>query len=122
MLDEEGIKKADQLFEFILNIDSTFSSNHQDFNLSRKELKELGDNVPNPFGSTTRISYVLPQDKTNAYLRINDLLGHELKMIKLNPNNEFIDLYMGRYAHGSYMYSLVIDGEVVKSKLMIITN
>ena len=41
--DQKGIEKASELFGFTLTIDSTFSSNHQEYNLTQSELIELFD-------------------------------------------------------------------------------
>jgi len=82
----------------------------------------LEQNEPNPFQGTTRVGYFLPEGKTGELI-ITAADGKELKRISLSQKGKgTIDLQTGHYASGTYSYSLVIDGQVVATKRMVVTQ
>ncbi len=83
----------------------------------------LYQNVPNPFNARTEIKYFIPEEAQNAALYIFDLQGKMLKQ------NSIYEKGMGRLAinafefkAGMYIYTLIIDGQEVDSKRMILTE
>lgn len=81
----------------------------------------LEQNEPNPTNGTTRIQYFLPEGTQQATLLVTATNGQEIKRIGLPKTGEGqIDLQIGTLPPGTYNYSLVIDGQVVDTKTMII--
>ena len=84
---------------------------------------ELLQNRPNPFDETTSIVFIVHEMPVNAeaIVRIQDINGaviYEQKTpIRLGANEVIYDHGYGRT--GTYMYSLVIDNQVVDSKKMV---
>ena len=84
---------------------------------------ELLQNRPNPFDETTSIAFIAHEMPVNAeaIVRIQDINGaviYEQKTpIRLGANEVIYDHGYGRT--GTYMYSLVIDNQVVDSKKMV---
>lgn len=79
----------------------------------------LGQNVPNPFNGSTKITFSLPQHFSSALLRIVDMSnGQTLKEYKLvtKQTSQEINLQL---ASGSYSYSLIVDGTTIDTKKMI---
>ena len=83
----------------------------------------LYQNVPNPFGQTTKIRYYLPQNVATASLAFFDLQGRQIKQITLTQRGEGEEFISGsQFAPGIYIYALIADGQAVAVKQMIITE
>ena len=85
----------------------------------------LEQNEPNPFQGTTRIGYFLPTEALSkggsAQLIITSVDGKELQRISLSQKgNGQIDLQTGNFPAGTYQYSLVVKGQVVATRRMVI--
>lgn len=81
----------------------------------------LEQNVPNPVTDNTSIKCHLPADVNSGMLIISSVDGRELKSFMLNHagRNE-ITLNGSTLPAGEYIYSLIIDGEKVDSKRMVL--
>jgi hypothetical protein len=78
-------------------------------------------NVPNPFSKTTRIEYFVEDYRTDAYLLITDMNGKQLQKINIaRKGRGVLDFNNTGYSAGMYMYTLVVDDEVVDSRKMIV--
>lgn len=87
---------------------------------------ELLQNKPNPADEVTTIS-VLVNDKISykeAYITIRDLNGKEIRRagIELNNGINEIQYEHGYNMSGTFIYTLVIDGNPVESRRMVFTN
>ena len=80
----------------------------------------LGFNRPNPFTGTTQFDYELKPNTKNAFVKITNQLGQELRQIKLHAVKGTVEFTEDGWQSGLYYYSLVVDGVVVDSKIMII--
>ncbi|MFK7932568.1 MAG: tail fiber domain-containing protein [Saprospiraceae bacterium] len=90
------------------------------FNTNRAQLQQ---NFPNPFDQQTEIQYYLPTSVKTAQLLITDLQGRTLKTYDLNEQGiGKVGLSGGQFAAGTYVYSLVIDGEIIDTKQMVLTK
>lgn len=81
-------------------------------------------NAPNPFTTSTRISYTYPSSVKKAYLSIADLNGRPVKRVDLAGNSAGAvtldaDVFSGS---GTYVYSLELDGRIVESKKLLVTQ
>jgi hypothetical protein len=83
----------------------------------------LFQNRPNPFDEATWISFwveELPQYR-EAFVRITDLQGKLVKQLPLKLQqgmNEFLYTH-GYQITGTYVYTLVVDGQPIDSKQMV---
>lgn len=83
----------------------------------------LQQNQPNPFNGQTTIPYFLPKNTKNAQLQISDIKGKVLKVEKINGTGHGqINLDAKVMPHGTYTYSLVVDGQLVETKRMILVK
>jgi len=83
----------------------------------------LYQNAPNPFTHATEIKYYLPENYSAALLCIYDLQGRELKQITLNGHGAGSHTLHGHELHaGIYIYSLIVNGNVVDTKRMTLTK
>lgn len=82
----------------------------------------LGQNWPNPFNRSTTVSFVLPQDSRSATIIIFDLQGREVASYdRLSGTNELV-IPSRALNPGLYHYSLVVDGQLIDTKKMILTK
>jgi hypothetical protein len=81
----------------------------------------LFQNAPNPFSETTIIRFNMDSGAIRGAIRIADAQGklvwsaEELK----GPNGQVM-VPAGQLGAGSYTYSLLVDGELVDSKVMVV--
>ena len=82
----------------------------------------LAQNTPNPFNERTTIRFTLPEDAQNASICIFDMSGKMLKQIPVNSGMQSIVINGYELAAGMYLYSLVIGGQEVDTKRMILSK
>ena len=87
------------------------------------ESNTLFQNSPNPFRESTEIKYYISDEVQNASINIYDLAGTQLKSVELHlKENASIFINGGEFSPGTYLYTLITDGNVVGSKQMILTD
>jgi hypothetical protein len=87
------------------------------------EIAILYQNAPNPFTSNTEISCYLPESTSQATLIIYNLQGIELKEFSFSQIGlNTIILNGSELPAGMYLYTLVVDNEIVDTKRMILTK
>lgn len=81
----------------------------------------LSQNAPNPLHESTDIDYVLPEKYNVASLVIQDLNGRQVAQFELTESVGKITFRPQSYGlgTGTYVYSLVIDGNIVDTKKMV---
>ncbi|MCW3110028.1 MAG: hypothetical protein JWQ09_4534, partial [Segetibacter sp.] len=83
----------------------------------------LDQNDPNPFGSTTRITYNVPTGFKSAQLVITDITGKTLKSIPLQKSGQgFVNVDATLLSSGAYNYTLIVDGKMITTKKMIVAK
>ena len=83
----------------------------------------LFQNSPNPFSENTEIRYFIPDQSGPGSLLIVNLQGTLLKEFAINAKgNGSITLAGASLTPGIYLYSLIIGGEEVDTKRMILTK
>jgi|GEM_PF-3922290 len=83
---------------------------------------QLYQNVPNPFSRETRIRFSIGESYENAFIGIYDLNGRQLSKITIQHGSEEIIISGNNFQPGMYVYSLVVDGELIDSKKMVISE
>jgi len=82
----------------------------------------LEQNQPNPFNSNTVVRYFIPETVRQAEIRIFDISGKLIKTIAIDSRGEGqAALQAQTLSAGTYLYSLVLDGQVLDSKQMVLT-
>lgn len=82
----------------------------------------LFQNVPNPFNGVTEIRYKLAQNYTNADIMIFDMNGKKIKQLPIQDKEGKVTVSGSDLAAGMYMYSLIIDGQEIATKRMVINK
>ena len=74
---------------------------------------------PNPVTDQLKLKYTLPKDFKTAEIKIQDLQGKQLDSFKVTSDFEFIYL-PSNYNNGLYLYSLIVDGQLIKTEKIIL--
>jgi hypothetical protein len=83
----------------------------------------LYQNAPNPFSSNTEITCYIPEHSKQAFLYIYNLQGVELKAYSLTKAGfQSVIVNGSELTAGMYLYTLVVDNEIVDTKRMILTK
>lgn len=90
--------------------------------VSQDEAIVLNQNAPNPFAESTRIAYSLPEGVSNASMIVYGLNGQTVASFDLDQSNGEVTVYGNDLQSGIYSYSLIADGQVIKSRKMIVTK
>ncbi len=83
----------------------------------------LHQNVPNPFSTTTQISFQIPHD-TYVHIGVYDILGElieEIVSAELQAGNHAVDFDANKLAVGTYMYKIITD-DYAATKQMNVTR
>ena len=106
-------KKGKETTKAVRSIIENPSDNHKNDNY-------LSVNIPNPFSEETIVQYALSDGKQDGELRISTPLGKILNTYKLNQNQGLIVINGSTLSDGMYYYTLIVDGAVVGSKVMVV--
>jgi len=82
---------------------------------------KLYQNAPNPFKERTEIRYYLPQDVQSAEIYIFNLQGSLLKKVPAT-NSGLVEIKGSDLHAGMFIYTLVVNGQTVDAKRMILTK
>ncbi len=83
----------------------------------------LYQNSPNPFSAETVIEYQVPTNAKSAYMYVFNLNGEMLQSYALTQyGHGSVIVSGGTLAAGMYVYSLVVDEQIVDTKQMILTK
>jgi hypothetical protein len=80
----------------------------------------LEQNHPNNFSQSTTIGYTIPTD-ANAYILLFDNEGNLVKSVKA-PASGKVELNANGLKTGIYIYTLMVNGEPVASKRMMVAK
>ncbi|MCX8143189.1 MAG: tail fiber domain-containing protein [Bacteroidia bacterium] len=84
---------------------------------------ELFQNIPNPFNENTTIKFKVLNSVNSATLCLYDLQGKQIKSFAINQRGESsITIEGSELNPGLYFYSLIADGKIIDTKLMVLTN
>ena len=83
----------------------------------------LYQNNPNPFTEKTIISYIVPNEAQQASIYLYDMTGVQLHKYDISVYGEGeITISANELYAGTFLYSLVVDGKLIDTKQMIITQ
>ena len=82
----------------------------------------LYQNTPNPAKNQTIIRYQLAEDAQDAAICIFDMTGKQVKKFPISSgtNNVVINGY--ELGQGMFLYSLIVNGQEIDTKKMIISK
>jgi hypothetical protein len=86
------------------------------------QVTELNGNYPNPFNSSTTISYALAND-AHVTIEVFNLLGQKVETIKdehQKAGYKTIQWDASQYASGVYFYKLTADNKLFTKRMMLL--
>jgi len=117
-------KQAQELAEIKAILQSTGLMDNAVAPNTNGESSQLFQNRPNPFDVVTEIPYFLAEGDERGEIMIYAVgTGEVIKRITVNGNGYGkVRMEAGSIAAGTYSYSLVVGGQVVSTKTMVITE
>ncbi len=82
----------------------------------------LYQNTPNPFTAQTEIRFSLPDDAPQSFIYIFDMNGRMQKQIPVDASMQSVTINGYELQAGIYLYSLVIGGQEIDTKRMILSK
>lgn len=83
----------------------------------------LYQNQPNPYRRTTTIKYFLPESTASAYLKIYAFTGQEVYSRQLTGKGAGqVDIADSAFPAGTYVYHLLVGGQSVGSKKLVLNQ
>ncbi len=83
----------------------------------------LSQNIPNPFKETAIINVSIPMDAASASLCVYDMTGKQIKKIGIaERGNSFVTIQADELGAGMFLYGLIVDGQLIETKRMIVEN
>ena len=82
----------------------------------------LYQNTPNPFKEKTVIRFRLADDATDAAICIFDLTGKQLKKLPISSGETSVSVNGWELGEGMFLYTLLVNGQEIDTKRMIINQ
>lgn len=83
---------------------------------------KLYQNTPNPFKEKTIIRFKLANDVKDAAICIFDMAGKTIKKLPISSGKDSVSIGGYELGEGMFLYSLVVDGQEIDTKKMIISK
>lgn len=81
---------------------------------------KLYQNVPNPFKEQTIIRFSLASDVKDAAIYIFDMTGKAIKKLPISQGQDSVSVGGYEFGEGMFLYSLIVNGQEIDTKKMII--
>ena len=82
----------------------------------------LEQNTPNPVSNTTNVPYSIPKNAKNAQLIIRNNSGEMVRQLALPAGAGVASIDASVLSSGTYNYSLIVDGKIIRSRKMIVSH
>lgn len=82
----------------------------------------LYQNIPNPFKEQTTIRFRLADDVKDAAICIFDMTGKTLKKLPISSGMESVSVGGWELGEGMFLYSLIVNGQAIDTKRMVISK
>ena len=128
----EAIKEQqDQIDELrkTISLSEGQGRNHQEeeslkkYDTPHSNNSALFQNNPNPFNESTTINFYIDNNSRTASVNIYSIDGHLVKSFAIHRTGDGkVKIDAGELVSGIYVYTLIVDGVLIDSKQMILTN
>ena len=118
----EAIKEQQNQIEELKHAVTSLLENLE-ANILKEPKARLDQNIPNPFGSQTKIGCFIPEATNSSFLNNYDMKGTLLRQYSI-PGRGIQELTIdgSEFMPGMYLYSLIIDGKKVDTRKMILNR
>jgi hypothetical protein len=102
-------------------------SNLKSENMSTSDINsttnELLQNFPNPFNKDTRIEFTIAEESLESTIYLYDLQGSQIRSYDIQDRGKSsLTIYGSEFMPGMYLYTLVVDGQEIGTKRMVLTE
>lgn len=120
----ETLKEAIAQQQLQINTLLNSSKNTLDIDGVNSQTKaKLYQNTPNPFSNETQIKLFVPREVGQALIQVCTIDGKQLFVKEVEGRDETsITVSASDLPAGIYMYTLVVDNEIITSKRMVLTQ
>lgn len=101
---------------------ATVDVNEKNLNVGVEKSPHLYPNSPNPFSERTQIRFTLPDNISKAQICIFDMAGKLQKQIPVDASMQSISIDGYELSAGLYLYSLIVEGQEVETRRMILSK
>jgi hypothetical protein len=113
------ITRLEQLLSSPLRVSSELAAPSAESDAAAR----LWQNEPNPTEGTTLIRYRIPRQASQAQIKLYSLKGEELKSFPISQRGEGqLSLDTTRLPEGIYLYRLLIDGQPIDAKKLLLNR
>ncbi|MDF1612632.1 T9SS type A sorting domain-containing protein [Stygiobacter electus] len=122
-------KPSGNTFYYVNDMESeepaTLNKSYNEIKIAENEIPtsySLGDNYPNPFNPTTKISFSLPQ-KSQIKLKVFDVLGREIQILAdgvYEAGKYEVEFNATNLPNGVYFYNFTTGRNSITKKMMLI--
>lgn len=128
VLNAQNVKIADlesrlMALESAVNNSGTKKSATSGASDNTSDVPVLLQNEPNPFDAQTEIGYYLPESASGSMINIYTWNGDPVQSIKITETGQGRIIMQGSELQaGLYLYVLIVDGTIIDTKRMILTE
>lgn len=116
----DRLEKLEASVQQLLEV-QTPADTGDNYSLELNRPASLAQNQPNPFDQQTLIQYYVPADVKTAAIRITAVDGRVLRHLKIREaGSGELSIKTQGFPAGTYYYSLVLDGQLVETRSMVI--
>lgn len=90
--------------------------------VTKADANLLYQNTPNPFKEQTTIRFSLADDVQEASINIFDMTGKTIKKLPISSGMESVSIGGYELGEGMFLYSLIVNGQVIDTKRMVISK
>lgn len=76
---------------------------------------------PNPVEDQLKLHYQLPKEAKYASIKVTDIEGKLVEEFEITPSFDYL-LLPSNYNNGLYLYTLIVDGKVVKTEKILLNK
>lgn len=121
---EDKVAQLEELVKMAIENGSVGTTiNSSEVTLEHTVVAELGQNRPNPFNGVTKVDYNIPTNAVNAEINIFNVEGKLMKTVTVaHTGIGVLTINASEIPAGTYSYQLVVDGQIVDAKKMVMAN
>jgi hypothetical protein len=82
----------------------------------------ISEAYPNPANSNVKMNYSLEPSWNNATLDVYSMLGSRVRTLSINEKSGTVNLDVSSLPAGLYFYTLMVDGNAINTKKMLVTK
>lgn len=117
-----SLQEMNLKIEYLENKTSNRTSFATSVNEAKRNRNVLYQNTPNPFKEQTVIRFCLADGVNDAAICIFDMTGKTIKKLPISSGDEQVTVNSYELGEGMFLYSLIVNGQEIDTKKMLISK